>query len=122
MKRLTVRTLGPELERRLREVARRRDTSLNKAALYLMRSGADLRGVDGQPPAAGAPPQRVPRHLDGGRRARRARRRCRPGANGWRVLAMNLTLDTNAYTAYLRDDPGGRGGSTRRYGSCCRRR
>ena len=55
MKRLTVRTLGPEFERRLREVARRRDTSLNKAALYLMRRGADLRGVDGQPPAAGAP-------------------------------------------------------------------
>ena len=54
MKQLTVRNLDPELERRLREVARRRDTSLNKAPLYLVRRGAGLHGVDGQPPAVGA--------------------------------------------------------------------
>lgn len=54
MKQLTVRNLDPELERRLREVARRRDTSMNKAALYLMRRGAGLHGGDGQPPTAGA--------------------------------------------------------------------
>lgn len=49
-----MRDLGSEAERRLRGVAGRRDTSLNKAALYLMRRGAGLRGVGGQPPTAGA--------------------------------------------------------------------
>ena len=53
MKQLTVRNLGPELERRLREVAQRRDTSLNKAAVYLMRKGAGLGGVDGEQPSIG---------------------------------------------------------------------
>ena len=48
MKQLTIRNLGPELERRLHEVAMRRDTSLNKAAVYLMRRGAGLGGADGE--------------------------------------------------------------------------
>lgn len=53
MKQLTIRNLEPELEQRLRQVAKRRDTSLNKAALYLMRRGAGLRVSDDQPPAVG---------------------------------------------------------------------
>ena len=53
MKQLTVRNLGPELERRLREIAKRRDTSLNKAAVYLMRKGAALGGVAGERPTIG---------------------------------------------------------------------
>ena len=48
MKQLTVRNLGPELERRLHEIAMRRDTSLNKAAVYLMRRGAGLASADGE--------------------------------------------------------------------------
>ena len=53
MKQLTIRNLDQELERRLREVAQRRDTSLNKAAIFLMRRGAGLRGLDGGPPTIG---------------------------------------------------------------------
>ena len=53
MKQLTIRNLDPELERRLREVAQRRDTSLNKAAVFLMRRGAGLRAPDDQPPTIG---------------------------------------------------------------------
>ena len=54
MRQLTIRNLDPELERRLREVARRRDTSLNRAALFLMRRGAGLRAPDDRPPAIGS--------------------------------------------------------------------
>lgn len=42
MKQLTLRGFGPELERRLRLEARRRHTSLNAAALYLLGRGAGL--------------------------------------------------------------------------------
>ena len=42
MRQLTLRGFDPELERLLRHVARSRDLSLNKAALYLMRKGAEL--------------------------------------------------------------------------------
>lgn len=40
---LTVRGFDPELERRLREVARERGISLNRAAILLLRRGAGLR-------------------------------------------------------------------------------
>lgn len=53
MKQLTIRNIDPELERRLREVAKRRDTSLNKAAVFLMRRGAGLRAPGEQPPVVG---------------------------------------------------------------------
>ena len=53
MKQLTIRNIDVDLERRLREVANRRDTSLNKAALYLMRRGAGLTALGDQPPAIG---------------------------------------------------------------------
>lgn len=51
MTQLTLRGFDPELERRLRALARRNATSLNKAALQLMRRGAGLEGAgsSGQP-------------------------------------------------------------------------
>lgn len=52
MTQLTLRGFDPALERRLRELARRNGTSLNKAALQLMRRGAGLE--------AGQPPRRAP--------------------------------------------------------------
>lgn len=42
MQQLTIRGLDPELEKYLRQLARNRDLSLNKAALLLMRHGAGL--------------------------------------------------------------------------------
>jgi hypothetical protein len=42
MQQLSLRGFDKELERRLREVARREHLSLNKAALLLMRRGAGL--------------------------------------------------------------------------------
>jgi hypothetical protein len=46
MNQLSVRGLDKELERRLREVARERNTSLNKAAILLLRKGAGLDEAD----------------------------------------------------------------------------
>ncbi len=51
MTQLTLRGFDPALERRLRELARRNGTSLNKAALQLMRRGA---GLEASPLARGA--------------------------------------------------------------------
>ncbi len=48
---LTLRGFDPLLERRLREVARERDLSLNRAALLLMRRGAGLSGPSSALPA-----------------------------------------------------------------------
>lgn len=42
MDHLSVRGFDKELERRLRELARRENVSLNKAALLLLRRGAGL--------------------------------------------------------------------------------
>ena len=42
MTQLTVRGFDKELERRLRETARRQGVSLNRAALHLLRKGAGL--------------------------------------------------------------------------------
>ena len=42
MKQLTVRGFDKDLERRLRDVAKRRGVSLNQAALILLREGAGL--------------------------------------------------------------------------------
>jgi len=42
MQQLSLRGFGKELEKRLREIARRERLSLNKAALLLMRRGAGL--------------------------------------------------------------------------------
>jgi hypothetical protein len=42
MNQLSIRGFDKELERRLREVARERDISLNKAAILLLRKGAGL--------------------------------------------------------------------------------
>ena len=39
---MTIRGFSPDLERRLRREARRRHTSLNRAALYLLGKGAGL--------------------------------------------------------------------------------
>lgn len=55
---LTVRGFDPSLERRLRELARERDLSLNRAALLLMRRGAGLTA----PPTEDATP--IGRGLD----------------------------------------------------------
>lgn len=44
MKQLTIRGFDEELERRLRELARREGISLNQAALRLMRGGAGIGG------------------------------------------------------------------------------
>lgn len=53
MTQLTLRGFDPELEKRLRECARRERTSLNKAALQLMRRGAGLEAGTAQRPAIG---------------------------------------------------------------------
>ena len=42
MNQLSIRGFDKELERRIREVASRRDISLNKAAILLLRRGAGL--------------------------------------------------------------------------------
>lgn len=53
MKQLTIRGFEPDLERRLRAVARERGVSLNKAALHLLRRGAGLRTGEAEPDAIG---------------------------------------------------------------------
>jgi hypothetical protein len=53
MTQLTLRGFDPALERRLRELAQRNGTSLNKAALQLMRRGAGLEAGPRERPAAG---------------------------------------------------------------------
>ena len=53
MTQLTIRFRDVDLERRLREEAQRRDTSLNKAALALMRIGAGMSGPGERPLAIG---------------------------------------------------------------------
>ena len=42
MRQLSIRGFDKELERRIREVAREREISLNKAAILLLRKGAGL--------------------------------------------------------------------------------
>ena len=49
MTQLTIRFRDADLERRVREEAQRRDTSLNKAALALMRRGAGMSGPGERP-------------------------------------------------------------------------
>ena len=49
MKQLTIRGFDDELEERLRQLARDREISLNRAALLLMRRGA---GIPGPPEAS----------------------------------------------------------------------
>ncbi len=53
MTQLTIRFRDVELERRVREDAQRRDTSLNKAALALMRKGAGMSGRGEGPATVG---------------------------------------------------------------------
>lgn len=53
MTQLTLRGFDPELEKRLKEFARRGGTSLNKAALQLMRRGAGLEAATHARPAVG---------------------------------------------------------------------
>jgi hypothetical protein len=57
MTQLTIRFRDVDLERRVREEAQRRDTSLNKVALALMRKGAGL-------PAPGERPLTIGNALD----------------------------------------------------------
>ena len=49
MNQLTVRGFDKGLERRLRQVARDRGVSLNRAALILLREGAGLGAPPGRP-------------------------------------------------------------------------
>jgi len=44
---LTIRGFDPELDRRVRELARQEGISLNKAVLKLLRKGAGLREPEG---------------------------------------------------------------------------
>ena len=53
MTQLTIRFRDRELERLVRSEAQRRDTSLNKAALALMRKGAGMSGPGAQPVTIG---------------------------------------------------------------------
>jgi len=53
LKQLTLRGFDPELERRLRTEARRGGTSLNQAALRLLRRGAGLGAERTAPNAVG---------------------------------------------------------------------
>ena len=54
MKQLTIRGFDSELERRLHSTARRRECSLNKAAVYLMRRGAGLQADSNTPDTIGS--------------------------------------------------------------------
>jgi hypothetical protein len=54
MHQLTIRGFGPELEERLRDLARERRISLNKAALLLMRRGAGLEAANDRPGRIGS--------------------------------------------------------------------
>jgi hypothetical protein len=53
MKQLTIRGFDKELQRRIEELARRRNFSLNKAALELMRRGAGLQESSVRPLVVG---------------------------------------------------------------------
>src|SRR5262245_43531196 len=53
IRQLTIRGFGPELERRIRDLAAREDLSLNQAALRLMRRGAGLTNARPQPDRVG---------------------------------------------------------------------
>lgn len=53
MKQLTIRGFDKELQRKIEELARRRNLSLNKAALELMRKGAGLHGGLARPNVVG---------------------------------------------------------------------
>jgi hypothetical protein len=53
MKQLTIRGFEKELQRKLEELARREDLSLNKAALELMRRGAGLEPGTPDPSVVG---------------------------------------------------------------------
>lgn len=53
MTQLTLRGFDPELEKRLRELAARDNSSLNKAALKLMRRGAGLETAPSPGPGIG---------------------------------------------------------------------
>ena len=53
MTQLTIRFRDPELERCVRNEAQRRDTSLNEAALALMRKGAGMPTSDERPLTVG---------------------------------------------------------------------
>lgn len=53
MTQLTLRCFDPELEKSLRELAARDNSSLNKAALKLMRRGAGLEAVTAPAPGIG---------------------------------------------------------------------
>lgn len=53
MEQLSLRGFEKELERKLRNVARRERVSLNKAALLLMRRGAGLSEAGASPTAVG---------------------------------------------------------------------
>ena len=50
---LTVRGFDPELERRLRRLAREQGVSLNRAALLLLRRGAGIREAKDDDPTIG---------------------------------------------------------------------
>ena len=54
MTQLTLRGFDPELEKRLRELAARDNSSLNKAALKLMRRGAGLEAIASPGPGIGS--------------------------------------------------------------------
>ena len=85
MRQLTIRGFDDRLERALCALARERGISLNRAALLLMRQGAGLGSEGGAANLIGA-------GLGGGARADRS------GALGLRLL-----LDTNAYSALMRN-------------------
>ena len=54
MKQLTVRGFNEELAESIRRLAKRDETSLNQAALKLLRKGADLADGKGNPRAIGS--------------------------------------------------------------------
>jgi hypothetical protein len=43
MKQLSLRGFDPELEKQIREIARKKQISLNRATIYLLRRGAGLQ-------------------------------------------------------------------------------
>ena len=54
MKQLTIRGFDAELEKRIRELAEKEETSLNKAALKLLRQGAGLARINESSPGIGS--------------------------------------------------------------------
>ena len=53
MQQLTLRGFDEELERRLRQIAKERNLSLNRAALFLMRQGAGIEDPARRPDVIG---------------------------------------------------------------------